>query len=292
MTENLNHLHIFCQLAKTRSFTEAAHQLKIAQPAVSRTIKALESSLGHQLFIRDSKHVSLTPEGEKLADKLTPLIREVHLSISEFKGEKISRVIRVGGLTEFVEFYLMDLIEDIHARYPHISLELKMQGNKELQRDFRQGNLDILFGLKPLLSENVRSYHYIDQKAHLFTSKESSPSLSKLNQIPFATYRPNDPLLQAYIQTYHRKTSLSNIRQVFTANSHKAIVSYLMKHPNTYAVLPELSYHVDQSLKSKDLRKMPKSAVSSPLYMSYHETNFRSKELQDIIDIFKSKKAN
>ena len=66
MDVNYELYKVFYQVASTMSFSEASRQLYISQSAVSQSIKSLEQKLGHPLFIRNTKKVSLTPEGETL----------------------------------------------------------------------------------------------------------------------------------------------------------------------------------------------------------------------------------
>lgn len=63
---------VFYHVASTLSFSEASKQLFISQSAVSQSIKTLERKLDQTLFIRSTKHVQLTPEGEILLRHIEP----------------------------------------------------------------------------------------------------------------------------------------------------------------------------------------------------------------------------
>ncbi len=67
---------VFMVVAKMGSFTKAARELNIVQPAVSNTIKKLEDELQLALFIRKDKSVSLTPEGEVLLKNARIIMRQ------------------------------------------------------------------------------------------------------------------------------------------------------------------------------------------------------------------------
>jgi DNA-binding transcriptional LysR family regulator len=54
------HLTVFLRVAATGSFSAAAKLLALSQPALSRTVKALEAIIGDQLFDRDTRHVTLS----------------------------------------------------------------------------------------------------------------------------------------------------------------------------------------------------------------------------------------
>ena len=66
MIENLEMYRVFYITARAGSFTKAAEELFITQPAISHAIKQLETKLGGSLFLRTPKGVKLTSEGEVL----------------------------------------------------------------------------------------------------------------------------------------------------------------------------------------------------------------------------------
>jgi len=77
---NIVHLKYAVEVEKTRSITQAAENLFIAQPNLSRAIKELEDSLGMTIFKRTSKGISITPRGEEFlfhAKKILSQIEEV-----------------------------------------------------------------------------------------------------------------------------------------------------------------------------------------------------------------------
>ncbi len=75
MDINLELYKVFYYVATTLSFSEASRQLFISQSAVSQSIKTLEKKLGHTLFIRSTKKVLLTPEGELLLEHVKPALQ-------------------------------------------------------------------------------------------------------------------------------------------------------------------------------------------------------------------------
>ena len=68
---------VFYCVASTLSFSEASRQLFISQSAVSQSVKTLEQKLGQQLFIRSTKKVKLTAEGELLFRHIEPAIHMI-----------------------------------------------------------------------------------------------------------------------------------------------------------------------------------------------------------------------
>src|SRR3954452_22394010 len=71
---DLRKIRYFVAVAENLHFRKAADELHIAQPALSRSIGALERELGAQLFVRDKRSVALTPAGRQLLDDARPLL--------------------------------------------------------------------------------------------------------------------------------------------------------------------------------------------------------------------------
>src|SRR3954463_7419077 len=74
MDVDLRKIRYFVAVADNLHFRKAADELHIAQPALSRSIGALERELGTQLFVRDKRSVVLTPAGRQLLDDAGPLL--------------------------------------------------------------------------------------------------------------------------------------------------------------------------------------------------------------------------
>lgn len=66
--DSLNHLAAFEAAARHGSFTQAAQELNVSQPAVSQAIRKLEAAIGVPLFIRRHRSLALTTAGELLAE--------------------------------------------------------------------------------------------------------------------------------------------------------------------------------------------------------------------------------
>ena len=79
MTENLEYYKVFYYAAKYGSLTSAAAELSVSQPAVSQALKQLEGSLGAKLFVRASRGIRLTPEGEVLYEHIKEAYEQIEL---------------------------------------------------------------------------------------------------------------------------------------------------------------------------------------------------------------------
>ncbi|MEU3600585.1 LysR family transcriptional regulator [Streptomyces sp. NPDC006798] len=92
-TVELRHLRGFLAVADELNFTHAAARLGIGQPALTRTVRALEESLGARLLARTTRSVELTDAGRRLRDELTPLLGGLD---SALRGTADGALLRLG----------------------------------------------------------------------------------------------------------------------------------------------------------------------------------------------------
>ena len=115
---------VFYYVATTLSFSEASKQLFISQSAVSQSIKALERKLEQTLFIRSTKRVQLTPEGEILLRHIEPamnLIRRGEAQLTDIAST--GGQIRIGASDTICRYFLVPYLERfIKIFQTHISL--------------------------------------------------------------------------------------------------------------------------------------------------------------------------
>ncbi|MEM6449950.1 MAG: LysR substrate-binding domain-containing protein [Cyanobacteria bacterium P01_D01_bin.105] len=118
-------LKVFLQVARYLSFTEAASELNLTQPAVSAKIKSLEASLGTELFHRLGRKIELTATGNYLREvgpSLIELEGRLIEGIEDIKREKYSRL-KVGCTRNIASSWLPRILFDYRQQYPDIDLQ-------------------------------------------------------------------------------------------------------------------------------------------------------------------------
>lgn len=118
---------VFYYVAKTLSFSEAASELFISQSAVSQSIKVLEKRLNQILFIRSTKKVGLTKEGELLFKHIEPAInlicRGENQLMESFKGAESQ--LRIGASDTICRYFLVPYLSNFHNKYPDVHIKVK-----------------------------------------------------------------------------------------------------------------------------------------------------------------------
>ena len=102
---------VFYYVATTLSFSEASKQLYISQSAVSQAIKALEKRLDQTLFIRSTKRVQLTPEGELLLRHVEPAMNLIKRGEAQLVDNSSGAQIRIGANDTICRYFLVPYLE-------------------------------------------------------------------------------------------------------------------------------------------------------------------------------------
>ena len=118
-----NHLFVFEAAARHQSFTAAAKELGITQPAVSRSVRALESTLEVRLFTRSYRSVELTEEGEILFQAVSAGFARI-VQTANWLHHRAKAHVTVLTTTAFATFWIAPRLSDFQARHPDIDLRL------------------------------------------------------------------------------------------------------------------------------------------------------------------------
>ncbi|PZO02942.1 MAG: LysR family transcriptional regulator [Hyphomicrobiales bacterium] len=127
MVSSSNALFVFEAAARSGSFTRAAEELNVTQPAVSRMLSRFEGYLGLRLFERSGKGAVLTPEGEILYRRVADGFRSIEAGLREveqLRGGKETVTISVSSA--FTTHWLMPRMDRFQSRFPQVDLRFQM----------------------------------------------------------------------------------------------------------------------------------------------------------------------
>ncbi len=155
---NLKFLETFVWVARLKSFRLTADKLFTTQASISSRIAVLEGELGVKLFLRDSRGVSLTPEGLKVleyAEQMLDTMAALKQSI-ETRSSKVGRV-RIGVMDTVIHTWLSPLVAQMTDLYPHVEIELVADTALNLCDQLQKGFLDLVLQTDLVRHESVRS---------------------------------------------------------------------------------------------------------------------------------------
>lgn len=141
----LQQLAYFVALADVRSFTRAAERMGVAQPTLSRQLRALEDAMGAPLVNRGHGELTLTPAGEAvlpLARRMLADAESARTAVAEVIGLRRGRV-RVGATPSLCIGVVADVLRLFHERHPGLHIELSESGSQPLVHGLERGELDV-----------------------------------------------------------------------------------------------------------------------------------------------------
>ncbi|WP_029041767.1 LysR substrate-binding domain-containing protein [Cucumibacter marinus] len=141
---DLDQLQTFAAIADCGSFTEAARRVHKTQSAVSMQIKRLEERLGHPLFVREGRRITLTPEGDELYSRSRRLLRINAEILDYFSQEDLSGTVRFGVPDDYAVRLLPKILTSFQESHPKILVEVTCQPSELLLEGIQQGRFDMI----------------------------------------------------------------------------------------------------------------------------------------------------
>jgi DNA-binding transcriptional LysR family regulator len=132
-------------VARHGSFTKAAEELRIAQPALSIAIKKLENELGVILFARQARHVVASPEAELLLRRAARIFDEVTLAREEIQAASELKIgeVKIGFPPMYGQVFFPKIFAEFHKQFPSVVLTA-MEGSADSVRKLLDaGAIDI-----------------------------------------------------------------------------------------------------------------------------------------------------
>ena len=150
-------LQVFHTVARLLSFTKAAETLHMTQPAVTFQVRQLEEYFNTRLFDRTHNRISLTEAGSRVyeyADRIFELYAEMENAVREMTGE-ISGSLTIGASTTIAEYMLPALLGDFRAKYPEVSIHLKVSNTDGIVSMVENNTIDLGVVEAPVSNKNL-----------------------------------------------------------------------------------------------------------------------------------------
>jgi DNA-binding transcriptional LysR family regulator len=127
---SLTELTAFLAVIRHRSFRKAADELGLAPSSVSHIIRSLESRMGLRLLNRTTRSVAATAGGQRLFDRIGPLLRDLDAALSEVDDlrDAPSGTLRINTNDIAARLLLARAVPEFLARYPQMSIDLVNEG--------------------------------------------------------------------------------------------------------------------------------------------------------------------
>ncbi len=189
---NLPHLRVFKVVFEESSITAAARRLRISQPAVSKQLAELESSLGTTLVDRLPRGVRLTAAGELLQAHTRRIFQaeaDAEAALAEFLGLNQGKL-SVGASTTVGSYLVPVVFGDFHKQHPGVGLQLEIGNTSAIQQALREGRLDVGLTEGLVTGEDLDVEVFAHDEIVLIASpdhelaRETEVEATRLSQLP------------------------------------------------------------------------------------------------------------
>lgn len=244
MINNLEAYKVFYHVAKEQSITLAAKALAISQPAVSQSIKQLESQVGTSLFLRTSKGVRLTREGELLFSYVAKGYEQIEAG--EHKLRQMLNLelgeVHIGASDMTLQFFLLPFLERFHEKYPGIKVMVSNAPTPETLQFLQTGRID--FGVvstpfKKLDGIHVREVQQIQDTfvagRRFMQYKNRMLDFSELEHLPLICLEGNTST-RRYMEDFLQAQGVT-IRPEFELATSDMIVQFALRNLGVGSVM-------------------------------------------------------
>ncbi|WIX83581.1 LysR family transcriptional regulator [Amycolatopsis carbonis] len=159
---DLRQLRYFVAVGEELSFARAATRLRMSQPPLSQRIQELERELGCSLLDRSVRPIRLTDSGRILLDEARDILERVDRAAARTRSAGQSRIVTIGVVSEAVAGFVTGLSghfrETVKARYPHLSLRVRVQGIASPAAGLHTGQADIAITRLPFDTRGIATH--------------------------------------------------------------------------------------------------------------------------------------
>lgn len=183
----------FVRSVESGSFSAAARDLDTTPSAVSRSISRLEGKLGVRLFLRSTRALRLTPDGQAFFERIAPLLKDLD-SADEVLATGLSGRLKISLPNELARVLTAPILEKLAKPNPALELEI---GMSDRHADIIRENYDVVFRVGHLRSSELTARKLAGMPMVIvaspeFLSRHGEPhSADHLASLPFARYVAN-----------------------------------------------------------------------------------------------------
>jgi len=229
---------VFMSVAENLSFSKAANDLNISQPAVTRHIKELEERYKTNLFERKGNKIYLTKAGEKVYNtfkEIAQQYRNLDFEIGQMH-DSISGEFKIGASSTISQYVIPKVIASFHKRYPKIQIYL-MNGNSfEMEKLLLDNQVDIALVENLSSQSGIRYRDFLDDELIVVTGKNSVYAKRKtigkddLLKLPIVLREQGSGTLEVIKQMFSQQNiSFESLNTLIHLGSTESIKNFLQE---------------------------------------------------------------
>lgn len=254
MTDNWEYYKVFYYVASCKSITLAAKELSISQPAVSQTIRQLEHNAGALLFIRTSKGMRLSREGELLFSYIAKSYEQIRLGekkLAQMLNLELGEV-HIGASDMTLQFFLLPFLERFHEKYPAVKVKVTNAPTPETLAYLKEGRIDFGVVSTPFAQPEGMQITAVKTIRDTFVAgrrfiqyKNKTLDLSELEKLPLICLEGNTST-RGFMDSFLASNGVA-IRPEFELATSDMIVQFALRSLGVGCVMKEFA---DRHLES------------------------------------------
>ena len=272
---DMNLIKPFVKVFELNSITKAADLLNVTQPAISGSIKRLESYLGYPLFIRNGRNLSSTPDGQAFYSQVS--------SISDIVDNAL------GNKKDFIVYAPESILLKLTA-VKDIQLIETRNNEEDTFNDLRMRKVDLAIDNVPH-QDNSFCFELVHKENLMLVCRKDHPSVAdsitleqyfQLGHVAMKMVRNNMRVVE-----YFAKTSLQE-RDIKVQVSSPANIMLAVQNTDYIAAIPESISHIADSLGLKVIEP-PFTIKPIDFHLIYHKRFIKDKSHQALRENIKAK---
>lgn len=286
----LRQLKVFETVARHSSFSRAAEELHLTQPAISTQIKALEGHAGLPLFEQLGKKIYLTPAGAELlfySKQIIRLFHEAEEALTQFKG------ISGGKLNVSVisagDYFFPRLLVEFARQHTGVTLNLKVHNREELLQQLEENLTDLAIMVRPpkdldTVNESFAPHPYVIVAAPSHPlAKEKNIPVERLLSEPFVVREKGSDTWNSMEEGFAGRLDLNKIHIAMEIKSTETIKQAVIAGIG----ISFLSAHtISLERKAESLAIL--DVAGFPVMLNWYVVHRRNKRLPPVALAFKN----
>lgn len=252
-------LNVFVEVARHLSFTKAARELFISQPAITKHIQELENIYKVQLFNRIGGKISLTPQGEIFLKHANEILAQYKLLANEMElvTEQFSGELKIGASTTIAQYLIAPLLADFIVRFPQVKVSLFTGNSEQIEDALENKKIDIGLVEGSRRSNHLKYSPLAKDELVLVTSSQNpigeSIAVTDIATLPLVLREVGSGTLEVIEKALlENGIKLSDLNILLHIGTTEGIKNFLKTSKNSYAIVSIIS--VLEELKNNDLK--------------------------------------
>jgi LysR family transcriptional regulator, hydrogen peroxide-inducible genes activator len=244
----LDQLRYFLQVAERGNFTRAAQDLRVSQPALSRSIQKLEEELGQPLFERQTRNLALTDSGNLLQSRARQILTLVDDTKAEITDDGQTGRLRVAAIPTIAPYFLPEVLQTFGKTHPRATVIVQEDTTENLIRALTEGAVDVAILALPLETQYMETEELFEEELLLLMSADHPLTAKKqirlndIESLPFVLLGEAHCLSDSII-SFCRQKSFHPVSVERT--SQLAMVQELVSLNHGISMVPAMAQKLD-----------------------------------------------